>query len=33
MARTVAAARHADLVKKLEWKLALVSDQFCDHFE
>ena len=27
MARTVAAARHADLVRKLEWKLALVSDQ------
>ena len=26
MARTVAAARHADLVRKLEWKLALVSD-------
>lgn len=27
MARTVEAARHADLVRKLEWKLSLVSDQ------
>nr|CAB3490174.1 unnamed protein product [Digitaria exilis] len=27
MARTVAAARHADVVRKLEWKLARVSDQ------
>lgn len=27
MARTVAAARHADLVRELEWKLALVSHQ------
>jgi hypothetical protein len=27
MARTIEAARHADLVRKLEWKLSLVSGQ------
>jgi len=27
MTRTVEAARHADLVRKLEWELSLVSDQ------
>ena len=27
MTRTVEAAKHADLVRKLEWKLALVSDK------
>ena len=27
MTRTIEAARHADLVRKLEWELSLVSDQ------